>query len=84
MQNASLGGARQFPPEIWGLGGGPKLVDIATSYADRFRPNPILAAGLLSHTYQPPWPGVAGFRGEVHTTSRWPTEPGGPSDTGVY
>jgi phthiodiolone/phenolphthiodiolone dimycocerosates ketoreductase len=36
LKNASLGGARQFPPEIWALGGGPKLVDIATSYADGF------------------------------------------------
>jgi len=36
LTNASLGGARQHTPEVWALGGGPKLVDIATSYADGF------------------------------------------------
>jgi phthiodiolone/phenolphthiodiolone dimycocerosates ketoreductase len=29
-----LGAARRYRPEIWGLGGGPKLFDLATSFAD--------------------------------------------------
>ncbi|EHB59177.1 hypothetical protein MycrhDRAFT_1613 [Mycolicibacterium rhodesiae JS60] len=36
LTNASLGGQREFRPEIWALGGGPKLVDLATTYADGF------------------------------------------------
>jgi cyclohexanone monooxygenase len=35
----------------------------------------ILATGLLSYTYEPPWPGVADFRGEMYATSRWPADP---------
>lgn len=36
LQNASIGGARQHRPEVWALGGGPKLLDLATTYADGF------------------------------------------------
>lgn len=34
LRNASLGGARRFRPKLWGLGGGPKLLDLATTYCD--------------------------------------------------
>jgi phthiodiolone/phenolphthiodiolone dimycocerosates ketoreductase len=36
LQKAWLGGARQHRPRIWALGGGPKLMEIATKYADGF------------------------------------------------
>ena len=34
FRGAFLGGARSAPPTVWALGGGPKLTDVATSYAD--------------------------------------------------
>jgi phthiodiolone/phenolphthiodiolone dimycocerosates ketoreductase len=34
MKQAWLGSARGRRPDIWALGGGPKLLDLATSYAD--------------------------------------------------
>ncbi|MET0984236.1 MAG: LLM class flavin-dependent oxidoreductase [Steroidobacteraceae bacterium] len=36
MRNAWIGKARGKRPQIWALGGGPKLLDMATSYADGF------------------------------------------------
>lgn len=34
FEKATLGSAMNYRPEIWGLGGGPKLLDNVTSYAD--------------------------------------------------
>lgn len=34
FKQATLGGAMNYAPEIWGLGGGPKLLDYVTSHAD--------------------------------------------------
>jgi phthiodiolone/phenolphthiodiolone dimycocerosates ketoreductase len=34
LDRASIGYARPFRPQVWGLGGGPKIIDLATSYAD--------------------------------------------------
>ncbi|MEA2167461.1 MAG: phthiodiolone/phenolphthiodiolone dimycocerosates ketoreductase [Solirubrobacteraceae bacterium] len=36
MRRAWLGKARPKRPQVWALGGGPKLLDLATSYADGF------------------------------------------------
>jgi phthiodiolone/phenolphthiodiolone dimycocerosates ketoreductase len=36
LTNASLGTARHHLPQVWALGGGPKLIDLATTYADGF------------------------------------------------
>jgi phthiodiolone/phenolphthiodiolone dimycocerosates ketoreductase len=36
LENAWLGVAKTHKPRIWGLGGGPKVYDMATSYADGF------------------------------------------------
>ena len=36
MDQAWLGVARHHRPRIWGLGGGPKILDLATTYADGF------------------------------------------------
>jgi phthiodiolone/phenolphthiodiolone dimycocerosates ketoreductase len=36
LQQAWIGGARNNRPQLWALGDGPKLRDIATSYADGF------------------------------------------------
>ena len=36
MRRAWLGSARIARPEVWALGGGPKLLDLATTYADGF------------------------------------------------
>lgn len=36
FERAWLGVARQHRPRIWGLGGGPKVLDLATTYADGF------------------------------------------------
>ena len=36
MDRAWLGHAKQNRPELFALGGGPKLIDLATSYADGF------------------------------------------------
>lgn len=36
LDQAWLGVARNYPPKIYGLGGGPKVIDLATSYADGF------------------------------------------------
>jgi len=34
LRRAYLGASRPYRPKLWGLGGGPKLMDIATSYCD--------------------------------------------------
>lgn len=34
FKNAYLGGAKQHKPKLWGLGSGPKLVDLVTSYCE--------------------------------------------------
>lgn len=36
MTDAWIGKARQHKPKIWALGGGPRLMDLATTYADGF------------------------------------------------
>ena len=36
LDQAWLGVARPYTPKIWGLGGGAKIVDLATTYADGF------------------------------------------------
>ena len=36
LDQAWLGVARNYTAKIWGLGGGPKIVDLSTSYADGF------------------------------------------------
>jgi phthiodiolone/phenolphthiodiolone dimycocerosates ketoreductase len=36
LNKAWLGKARQHRPKIWALGGGPKLMEVATKYADGF------------------------------------------------
>ena len=36
LDRATLGTARAFKPQIWGIGGGPKLIDLVTSYAEGF------------------------------------------------
>jgi phthiodiolone/phenolphthiodiolone dimycocerosates ketoreductase len=36
LDTAWLGMAKDHRPEIWGLGGGPKILDLATTYADGF------------------------------------------------
>lgn len=36
MDRATLGTARRHKPQIWGIGGGPKMVDLTTSYAEGF------------------------------------------------
>ena len=35
-KNATIGAARPQRPRMWALGGGPKLLDLATTYADGF------------------------------------------------
>lgn len=36
FKKAYLGGAKQHRPKLWGLGGGPRLLDMATTYCDGF------------------------------------------------
>jgi phthiodiolone/phenolphthiodiolone dimycocerosates ketoreductase len=36
LQDAWIGTARANRPQLWGLGGGPQLIDLCTSYADGF------------------------------------------------
>jgi phthiodiolone/phenolphthiodiolone dimycocerosates ketoreductase len=36
LDKAFLGAAKQHRPKIWGLGGGPKILDLSTSYGDGF------------------------------------------------
>ena len=36
LDKAFLGAAKQHRPQIWGLGGGPKILDLSTSYGDGF------------------------------------------------
>jgi phthiodiolone/phenolphthiodiolone dimycocerosates ketoreductase len=36
LDKAFLGAAKQHKPKIWGLGGGPKILDLSTSYGDGF------------------------------------------------
>jgi phthiodiolone/phenolphthiodiolone dimycocerosates ketoreductase len=36
FDQAWLGVAKNYRPRIWGLGGGPRIIDLATSYADGF------------------------------------------------
>jgi cation diffusion facilitator CzcD-associated flavoprotein CzcO len=35
----------------------------------------VTAAGLLSNTYEPPFPGIESFEGDWYQTSLWPEEP---------
>lgn len=34
FKNAWIGGAKRYRPKLWGLGGGPKLLDLVTTYCD--------------------------------------------------
>ena len=34
LERAFLGGAKQYKPTLWGLGGGPQLIDYSTSWAE--------------------------------------------------
>jgi phthiodiolone/phenolphthiodiolone dimycocerosates ketoreductase len=36
LDQATLGTARPYKPQIWGIGGGPKMYDLCTTYADGF------------------------------------------------
>lgn len=36
FDKAWIGGAKGMRPRVWGLGGGPKMLDLATTYADGF------------------------------------------------
>jgi phthiodiolone/phenolphthiodiolone dimycocerosates ketoreductase len=36
LDTAWLGRAKNYRPQIWGLGGGPQIIDLATSHADGF------------------------------------------------
>lgn len=36
FDQAWIGGAMNHKPRIWGLGGGPRIIDLATTYADGF------------------------------------------------
>ena len=36
FDHAWIGGAKGRRPRVWGLGGGPKILDLATTYADGF------------------------------------------------
>jgi phthiodiolone/phenolphthiodiolone dimycocerosates ketoreductase len=36
LQDAWIGTAKANRPQLWGLGGGPQIIDLATSYADGF------------------------------------------------
>ena len=36
LQQAFIGGAKAHRPKLWIMGGGPKIIDLATSYADGF------------------------------------------------
>jgi phthiodiolone/phenolphthiodiolone dimycocerosates ketoreductase len=36
LRDAWIGTARANRPRLWGLGGGPKIIDLATTYADGF------------------------------------------------
>jgi phthiodiolone/phenolphthiodiolone dimycocerosates ketoreductase len=36
LRRAYLGGAKPHKPKLWGLGGGPMLLDMATTYCDGF------------------------------------------------
>jgi phthiodiolone/phenolphthiodiolone dimycocerosates ketoreductase len=36
LDRAWIGDAKPFKPQVWGLGGGPRIIDVATSYADGF------------------------------------------------
>jgi phthiodiolone/phenolphthiodiolone dimycocerosates ketoreductase len=36
LEHASIGYARQYRPQVWGLGGGPRMFDLSTTYADGF------------------------------------------------
>jgi phthiodiolone/phenolphthiodiolone dimycocerosates ketoreductase len=34
LKQARLGGGKPYRPRLWGMGGGPRLLDLATTYAD--------------------------------------------------
>lgn len=36
FDNAWIGGSKGRRPRVWGLGGGPKIIDLTTTYADGF------------------------------------------------
>lgn len=36
LTDAWIGGAKAHRPQIWGLGGGPQIIDLSTSYGDGF------------------------------------------------
>jgi phthiodiolone/phenolphthiodiolone dimycocerosates ketoreductase len=70
FDHAWLGGARRYTPQIWGMGGGPRLIEAATSYADGLT---AIIPGV--------WPSadrmatvIADVRGKVSSKGRDPNE----------
>ncbi len=68
LKQAYLGGAKQFRPEVWGLGAGPMLLDHVTSWADG------LATSVPSAFASPDRVGtaIAGIRKQLEKKGRDP------------
>jgi phthiodiolone/phenolphthiodiolone dimycocerosates ketoreductase len=68
LDQAWLGSARPYIPKLWGLGGGPKVVDLATSYADGFATMGVMVWSSPGHTRAE----IAAFKERLATKGRDP------------
>lgn len=70
LEKAFLGGAKEHKPTLWGLGGGPQLLDYSTSWADGLA----LAIPNVTPTPEQTAELVAGIRKQVEEKGRDPKE----------
>lgn len=76
FDQAWIGGAKNYRPRMWALGGGPKLIDIGSTYADGFA----TMAPFISPTPEH-WAGmVANMKHQLEAKGRDPED----FDFGVY
>ena len=52
FDQAWIGGSRRQKPRVWGLGGGPKVLDLATTYAEGFSTMAVMVWSSPEHTYE--------------------------------
>ena len=52
FENAWLGGSKRQKPRLWGLGGGPRVYDLATTYTDGFSTMAVMVWSSPEHAAQ--------------------------------
>lgn len=68
LDTAWLGKAKNHRPEIWGMGGGPRIIDLATTYADGF----VTMAPMVWNSPTEVAENIAAIKGELANKGRDP------------